>query len=171
MNPEHVCWWTRGSESELADDGTHVFGAGLPLSALTRAADALGTDLSSRPSEADEYGEDIALGSLASGATHDGCFVELHPTSPALKRALLVATLELHEALPRHRVDWSPVVPALIERFASGMTLRMRSDPRRCILRLRAYPRESSFLHRALARSLVVECVGGVGRFRHARVL
>ena len=91
-----------------------------------------------------------------------------HPSSPALKRGLLVATLELHEAYLGIAVDWSTVVPALIEHFAAGMTLRIRSDPRRLSLGLRIYPRESSYLHRAFVRPLVVECVGGVGRFRYA---
>jgi hypothetical protein len=167
-NAEHECWWTRRGESELADDGTRVLGAGLPPSVLVRAAAALGTDLISRPSEADEYGQDIALGSLASGTTHDGCFVELRPTSPALKHALLVATLGLHEVYLGIAVDWTTVLPALIERFASGTSLRMRSDRGRLRLRLRVYPRESSFLYRALGRPLVVECVGGIGRFRRA---
>jgi hypothetical protein len=162
--PEHVCWWSRRYESELADDGTRAIGAGLPHAVLVRAAAALGTELTTRPSEADEHGEDIAMGTFASGSTHDDCFFELHPTSPELKRALLLATLELHEEYLGIAVDWSAVLPAILERFASGMSLRMRSDPRRGKLAFRAYPRESSFLRRRFAKTVVVDCVGGVGR-------
>jgi hypothetical protein len=164
MNREHVCWWTRRSESELADDGIRVFGTGIAPPVLSRAADAFGTALTSRPSGTDEYGQHVTLGTLASGATHDDCFVELHPASPALKHALLVATLDLHGAYLGIAVDWSQVLPTLLARFTPGMTLRLRSDaPRRC-LRVRSYPRESSLLRRALARPLVVECDGGVAR-------
>jgi hypothetical protein len=166
VNREHVCWWTRRSESELADDGARVFGAGLSPPVLSHAAHVLGTALASRPSETDEDGQHIALGTLASGATHDDCFVELHPASPALKRALLVATLDLHGAYLGMAVDWSEVLPTLLARFTPGTTLRLRSDAPRRRLRVRSYPRESSLLRRALARPLVVECSGGVARSR-----
>jgi len=104
------------------------------------------------------------MGTFASGATHDDCFFELHPTSPELRRALLLAALQLHEEYLGTAVDWSGVLPALLEHFASGMSLRMRSYPRRGKLAFRAYPRESSFLRRRFAKTEVVDCVGGVGR-------
>src|SRR5947209_10462162 len=114
MDHEHVCWWTRRKQSEITDDGTSISGAGLPRPCLESAARLLGCNLTARPSATDEYGEEIALGTFASGWTHDDCFFQLLPVSPKLKEALLESLLELHARYLGRDVDWTRVVPALL---------------------------------------------------------
>jgi len=79
MHDDHNCWWARRRETELCDDGLSVSGAGVPLDCLREAAAVLGVRLHNSPSAADECGEDIILGDIASGATHDDCFFKLLP--------------------------------------------------------------------------------------------
>jgi hypothetical protein len=123
----------------------------------------LGSKLTARPSEADEYGEEVTVENVASGSTHDGCYFCLEPVSPQLKDALLRSVLELHSRYIGTEVDWSRVLPELHERLGTGKTLRLRSIARQQRLSVRSYFHGSGVLTRVLTRPLRIECAGGVG--------
>jgi hypothetical protein len=96
MITKHECWWTRHCQSELTDVGDVITGGGCPREVLEHVASLLGTELRARPSEGDEYGEEISLGAVASGSSHDGCFFALRPLTNPLKRAVVASVLDLH---------------------------------------------------------------------------
>ena len=166
MKMEHSCWWTSRKESEISDDGACLSGAGICPRAIERAAFLLGSTLTRRAATDDEYGESIAIDKLADGGVHDGCFFWLRPPSLSLKVAVLQSLLELHSSYLGVIVEWSAVVPAILERFHAGMTIRLRSDAKRQCLLIRAYPKGSKLIARLRARPVRVECAGGVGLLR-----
>ena len=139
-------------------------GAGCPREVLEHLAGALGADLHGRPSDTDEYGEEIALGSMASGSSHDGCFFALSPSSTRLKRAVVASVLDLHATYLDRQVDWSGVLDGVAARLIPGVSLRMRARPRERRLTIQCYPRTGGFLRRLLAQRLIVECGGRRGR-------
>jgi hypothetical protein len=159
---EHQCWWTRRGETELADHGGSVRGAGVPVRVLRVAATLLGAALSVNPSKSDQYGEEVVLHPVAAGATHDGCFFRLEPTSIELKRALLEAVLSLHSHyyLNRH-VNWSQVQTGLLEQWTTGVALRIRSFPRSGEITVRRYEAGAGLLVRLFAQSSRINCSGG----------
>jgi hypothetical protein len=162
---DHECRWTRFRRTELSHRGQSVSGAGVPTAVLRNAALSLGPMLSSRPASDDPYGEEISLGQVAKGATHDGCFFRLEPASIELKRALLGAALDLHSYYLGLDVDWSRVLPALLDRWGPDVTVRMRSIPVTKQLRVRVHGAGAGLLARLFARPLRVNCSTGVAVF------
>jgi hypothetical protein len=156
----HHCWWTQNRLSELTNHGDAITGAGCPTAVLEFAAGLLSTELQRAPSQADAYGEEISIGSLASGASHDGCFFQLRPLSAPLRRAVLSGTLELHASYLGTQVDWSGVVDGLAAHLAPGMSLRIRTILRQQRLAIQAYPLGTGALRRWLTRSMYVDCTG-----------
>jgi len=163
MITKHDCWWTRHYQSEITHVGGAIAGAGCPREVLEYAADLLGTKLQAQRSEADAYGDELSLGGIADGASHDDCFFELQPLSARLKQALMAAVLDLHATYLGRPVDWSGVLHGLVERLGPDVSLRVESRPGRQQLAIRAYPRTAGFLSRAFAKVVVVDCAGPRG--------
>jgi len=163
MESPHECWWTRRHETELSDTGLGVNGAGVPRWVLEQTASLLGANFGAEPSETDEYGEEIVLHPIASGATHDACFFHLEPVSAELKRALLQAVLELHAAYLGSKVEWSQVREQLLVQWTPGVTLRIRTFPRQGHVVVRRYRNGASVLRRLASPRLRIECASGVG--------
>ena len=129
MDIDHQCWWTRRHLTELSERESRLYGVGVPIEALTMAAAELGAALSRRPSATDEYGDDIVLGDVATGGTHDGCFFGLEPVSHDLKRGLLDAVLALHAHYLGREMDWSRIRAELLDLWEPEIAIRMRSFP------------------------------------------
>lgn len=158
MKPEHECWWTRRRETELSDHGSTFTGAGVLPGVVKQAASLLNTSLTSKASPTDDDGQEIVLDGIASGATHDGCFIHLEPMSPALKSALLRSVLQLHGEHIRTSVDWPRVHAEILAQWTPGMTLRIRAFPAQQRLVVRRYPVGAGFFARAMARRMRIEC-------------
>jgi len=163
MESEHECWWTRRHETELSDTGLGVNGAGILHSVLEHTASLLGASFGAKPSERDEYGQDVVLNPIASGATHDDCFFHLEPVSAGLKGALLQAVLELHSSYLGATVEWSHVCGQLLLQWTPGVTLRIRTFPRQRQVVVRRYRNGASILTRLVSRRLRINCASGVG--------
>jgi hypothetical protein len=158
MITKHDCWWTRTHRSELTNTGDAIVGAGCPREVLEHAAGRHGTELRERPSEDDEYGQEVSLGAVAGGLSHDDCFFELRPVSVSLKRLVVGSVLELHATYLGKEVDWSGVVEPLAERLAPNTSMRIRSRVREQRLAIRVYPRGSGLLRRLVAKAVLVDC-------------
>jgi hypothetical protein len=161
MITSHRCSWTRRLQSELTTSKSGLAGAGLPREALEYAATSLGVQLQARQSDTDEYGEEITLGSVARGATHDGCFFVLSPASASLGHAVLGAVLDLHATYLGATIDWSGILERLRGQLTPDTTIHFRSRPNQGRLVLRAYPKGTSFLRRAMSRSIEITYVDG----------
>src|SRR5215471_8410332 len=161
MITSHNCSWTRRRRSGLVVSEGKLAGAGVPREVLEHVGAALGVQLQARPSNTDEYGEEITLGDIASGAAHDGCFFALGPPSPSLERALMAAVLDLHATYLGAAIDWSGVLDRLVEKLAPNTTLRFRSRPARRKLVLRVCPSGTGFLRRATSPRIEIDCSDG----------
>ena len=159
MNSDHECWWTRRRESEISHDGESLLGAGVPAAVLKQTAVALGNEWSEHPAKDDVYGTEFSLGSRARGKTHDGCFFEVSPTSPALEEALLRSVLQLHAGYLGRSLDERAILTAVLGHFGEGTTMRIRANPRRQHLSIRAYPFGSGLIARIWARRVRVNCL------------
>ena len=159
MNDDHKCWWTRRSESEIRDDGASIAGAGVPSSVLQQAAAVLGSTWSEEQSAEDEYGTRIVMGAIA-GSTHDECFFHLTPVSAPLKEAIVRVVLRLHSVYLGEPINEQAVLPLVLEQLCAGKTIRLRTDPRRRRLTIRAYVIGAGWLARLRARRLHLDCSG-----------
>ena len=162
---DHNCWWTRHRLTELTHDGTKLLAAGVPRRVLETLASFLGERFSAEPSDGDEFGDDIHLGSGAGGHTHDDCFVTLEPASEELKRAALAAVLSLHARDLDQDLAWSDVHRALLEHWKPQSTLRLRSHPTRKVLTARFYRAGAGWLERYLqATEVIIDLLGQGGQ-------
>jgi hypothetical protein len=161
MITSHQCSWTRRRQSELVVSEGELGGAGVPREVLEHVGTALGVQMQARPSNTDEYGEEITLGDIASGATHDGCFFALGPSSPSLNRALMAAVLNLHATYLGAAIDWSEILAPLVEILVPNSTIRFRSRPARRKLVLRMYPNGAGLLRRATSPTIEIDCSDG----------
>ena len=146
---DHTCWWTRRRESELTRDAGALGGAGLPPAALRVAAEYLGQSLSITPDPALEFDETVVIGSWR-GTLHDSCFVSFAADDPALRRALVAASLGVHSTYLRAAIAtrW---VEHLAERLEESTVMRFRSMPGGRALVVRRYRRGAGWLERRRA--------------------
>lgn len=158
------CWWTRHRQSEITDAAGKLIGAGCPREVLEHAAGLLSTSFHTGPSHTGDYDEVISLGAFAGGTSHDDCFFELGPRAEDLTRAMVEAVLALHGTYLGRAVDWSPIVNEILDRLRPEFTVRMRSRPEKQVLEVRAYPRDASFMNRALTKAMILDCSGSKAR-------
>jgi hypothetical protein len=125
--------------------------------------------LSVRPSADDPYGEDIAIGAIGAGTTHDGCFFSLAPASQELKRSLLDAVLGLHAHYLGSSVRWERVGRPLFDRWEPGLAMRFRSSPSRQTFVVRRYDAGAGLLARRVAPAITIERASGVAVMRERR--
>lgn len=164
--PLHDCWWTRRHETELIHRAGYLAGAGLPIDSLAVVAAGLDTRLSTRPSADDDYGLELSFGEDARGSIHDGCFFSLEPSTIELRRAVLEATLALHERYLSMTVDWSPLMPALVGMWPPETVLRLRSTPAARTLTVRSWPEGAGMVARRLAKATDIDCSTGIAQLR-----
>ena len=133
----HTCWWTRRRESELTRDAGALGGVGLPPAALRVAAEYLGQPLSITPDPALEFDETLVIGPWR-GTLHDSCFVAFAADDPALRGALVAASLGVHAAYLKAAIAprW---LEHLVDRLAEGTVMRFRSLPHEQALVVRRY--------------------------------
>ena len=148
---DHSCWWTRRRESELSRAQGRINGAGLSRAVLEATAARLGHELKVRAPIDEETTEDerFTIGPW-SGTLHDGCFVECDADDPALRAALVHASLALHAFY-----SGIPPNPASVERIAGswseGTVLRFRSIPAKRTVQLKRFPLGSGWIARLRA--------------------
>jgi hypothetical protein len=162
MEIAHHCWWTRRRLTQLSEQRQHLHGAGVPVAVLKLAADKLGAAFSTRQSTSDEDGEEVAIGDLASGATHDACFFSLEPVTLELKGAVLDAVLDLHAHYLGRDVDWSRIRGTLIDQWRADVTVRIRSFPARGQVTVRRSVAGAGLVSRLFAPSTRIDCSSGV---------
>ena len=96
IEPDHVCAWTRRRRSVLRRVEGSLGGAGVPRAVIEAVARRLGVEMSSAIDPTDEYTELLTVGPWR-GTLHDGCFVHLEVDEPAVRAALVEASLELQD--------------------------------------------------------------------------
>lgn len=149
IEPDHVCAWTRRRRSVLRRVEGSLGGAGIPRTVIEAVARRLGIEMSSAIDPTDEYTELLTVGPWH-GTLHDGCFVHLEVDEPAVRAALVEASLELHEAYLGAHLGASALVAAT-DWLADGTELLLHSMPLLRELRLRAYPASAGTWQRWLA--------------------
>ena len=161
---EHDCWWTRRRETELSQHGDELRGAGVPFHVLKQSEAALEVPLTSCPSAEDEYGEDIELGTIARGGTHDDCFFWLEPASTSVKQTILESVFHQHSFYLGRDVDWAAVRQSVLALWVPAVTLRIRSFPRREEVSIRRWANAAGFWERRFCESHRIWCDSGVAR-------
>ena len=162
----HECWWTHRGVTELVDVDGKLSGAGVPPEVLTHTAALIGEEFTARPSPTDDYGQEVFLGAVVTGATHDDCFFQLVPASVGLKRPLLESVLALHSSYLAKNIDWSGVVDPILELWMPETTLRIRANDRHHRVSVQSYSAGATFFEKLFSKSRIVDCATGVAILR-----
>jgi hypothetical protein len=91
----------------------------VPTQVLKQTADHLGTDWSERPTADNERGTQVAIGTIASGTTHDGCLFHLTPASVGLKEVLVPSVLRLQSSYIGGSMNQAAVLRVVLGPFAT----------------------------------------------------